>query len=220
MIQFEHVTKTYRKNSADVNALDDVSLKISAGEFVTVRGASGSGKTTLLLTIAGMLRPSGGRVLFGGRDLYALSRHERAGLRGREIGFVFQMFHLVPYLNVLDNVLLAGSRRTARDEAIGLLDRLGMTGRVKHHPAELSAGECQRTALARAFLNSPKLILADEPTGNLDGENTTVVMEQLKAYQQLGGTVVVATHSERLDEVADRVIHLEYGRLRTAEPAA
>lgn len=217
MIRFEHITKTYRKKSADVSALDDVSLEIATGEFVSVRGSSGSGKTTLLLTTAGMLRPSSGRVLMGDRELYALPQHERATIRSHEIGFVFQMFHLVPYLNVLDNVLLAGTGKSSRDEAIRLLDQLGMAGRAGHHPAELSAGECQRTALARAFLNSPKLILADEPTGNLDPENATVVMEQLKAYQQLGGTVIVATHSERMDEVADRVVHLDHGRLQTID---
>jgi len=217
MIRFEHITKTYRKNSADVPALADVSLTIDAGEFVSVRGSSGSGKTTLLLTTAGMLRPTSGRVLLGDQQVYALSRRERAAIRSREIGFVFQMFHLVPYLNVLDNVLLAGKGKSARDEAIRLLDRLGMAGRLQHHPAELSAGECQRTALARAFLNSPKLILADEPTGNLDPENAAVVMEQLKAYQQLGGTVIVATHSAQIDEVADRVVHLDHGRLQTMD---
>lgn len=219
MIRFEHVTKTYRKNGADVAALSDVSLEVPAGEFLSIRGPSGSGKTTLLLTIAGMLRPSGGRVLWDGRDLYALSSPERAAIRSRQIGFVFQMFHLVPYLTALDNVLLAGANGAGRDAAAQLLERLGLADRMGHRPAELSAGECQRTALARAFLNEPQLILADEPTGNLDPENAAAVTQQLKDYQQQGGTVIVVSHSEQMDAVADRVVQLDGGRMATTAAA-
>jgi len=217
MICFDHVTKTYPKNGVTIHALDDLSLQVNKGEFIMVRGPSGSGKTTFLLTVAGMLRPSAGEVRLADRSLYALSARQRAGVRASEIGFVFQMFHLVPYLTVLDNVVLAGAHGGDRDAAAKLLEDLGMGARLTHRPAELSAGECQRTALARAFLNNPPLILADEPTGNLDAENERIVMEQLKAYQQRGGTVVVVTHNERLDPIADRVICLEAGRLRTAE---
>ncbi len=213
MINLEQVTKSYAKNGAEVYALREVTLEILPGEFLAVRGPSGSGKTTLLLTVAGLLRPTAGKVRHGERDLYALSRGQRVEWRAAEIGFVFQMFHLVPYLSVLDNVLLAGPIPAPRETAVRMLEELGLSGRLKHRPAELSAGECQRTALARALVRSPKLILADEPTGNLDPDNAETVMRRLKQFQADGGTVIVVTHSDDHDRYADRVVRLEAGQL-------
>jgi ABC-type lipoprotein export system ATPase subunit len=216
MLILQDLTKTYRTWAAEVKALDGVSLKIDRGEFVAVCGPSGSGKTTLLMMIAAMLRPSGGTVRFEDRDIYEMTVPARARFRAETIGFVFQMFHLVPYLNVLENVLLAAAvvrRRDGKAQAEGLLRRLGLDHRLGHRPSELSAGEKQRTAIARALLNQPKLILADEPTGNLDPENARCVLRHLQDFQKAGGTVIVATHGPTAQEFATRTISLREGRL-------
>lgn len=215
MIVLDGVTKAYRTRAGQVKALDSVTLEIPAGEFVAVRGPSGSGKTTLLMVIAGMLRPSAGTVTVNRQNVYALSQQARARFRAANVGFVFQMFHLVPYLNISDNIRLAahadGTNHSA--EIPQLLAQLGLAGRATHKPGELSAGEKQRTAIARALLNRPKIILADEPTGNLDPENANSVIKHLAEFQQAGGTVVVATHGPAADDFATRVISLRDGRL-------
>lgn len=216
MIRCDEVTKIFRKNGSEVTSLDRFTAKVAEGEFVAVRGPSGSGKTTLLLTLGGMQRPSAGSVQLAGRDLYALSPAERARLRSSEIGFVFQMFHLVPYLDLLGNVLLACPGKPSaevRQRASGLMDELGLADRASHRPGELSAGERQRLAVARALLNQPKLILADEPTGNLDPENAAEVIRHLAEFHRAGGTVVLVTHGAAADAHADRTLRLEQGRL-------
>ena len=216
MIRFENVTRTYQTRAGEVRALDDVTLHVQAGEFAVVRGPSGSGKTTLLLAAGGMLRPSSGRVLIDDADLYAQSPGERARFRAENIGFVFQMFHLVPYLNVIDNVLLSGGRgidRKRMPDARALLERLDMARRATHRPAQLSAGERQRVAIARAMLNKPKTILADEPTGNLDPENAQIVYRYLNEYHEAGGTVVIVTHGAAADEFADKIVRLRDGKI-------
>jgi len=216
MIRCDEVTKIFRKNGSEVTSLDRFTAEVAEGEFVAVRGPSGCGKTTLLLTLGGMQRPSDGSVQLGGRDLYALSPAERAGLRSSEIGFVFQMFHLVPYLDLLGNVLLACPGKPSaevRQRASGLMDELGLADRASHRPGELSAGERQRLAVARALLNRPKLILADEPTGNLDPENAAEVIRHLAEFHRGGGTVVLVTHGAAADAHADRTLRLEQGRL-------
>lgn len=216
MIRCDEVTKIFRKNGSEVTSLDRFTAKVAKGEFVAVRGPSGSGKTTLLLTLGGMQRPSDGLVQLAGRDLYALSPAERARLRSSEIGFVFQMFHLVPYLDLLGNVLLACPGKPSaevRQRAGGLMDELGLADRASHRPGELSAGERQRLAVARALLNRPKLILADEPTGNLDPENAAEVIRHLAEFHRGGGTVVLVTHGAAADAHADRTLRLEQGRL-------
>ena len=216
MIRCDEVTKIFRKNGSEVTSLDRFTADIGAGEFVAVRGPSGSGKTTLLLTLGGMQRPSAGLVQFSGRDLYGLSPADRAGLRSGEIGFVFQMFHLVPYLDLMGNVLLASPGKpgpAVRKRAGELLDKLGLAERVSHRPGELSAGERQRLAVARALLNRPKLILADEPTGNLDPENAAEVVRHLAEFHKTGGTVVLVTHGTTADTHADRFLYLKQGRL-------
>ena len=218
MIRCDEVTKIFRKNGSEVTSLDRFTAEVAEGEFVAVRGPSGCGKTTLLLTLGGMQRPSAGSVQLGGRDLYALSPAERAGLRSSEIGFVFQMFHLVPYLDLLGNVLLACPGKPSaevRRRAGGLLDELGLADRASHLPGELSAGERQRLAVARALLNRPKLILADEPTGNLDPENAAEVIRHLAEFHRGGGTVVLVTHGAAADAHADRTLRLEQGQLKS-----
>ena len=216
MMRCDEVTKIFRKNGAEVVSLDRFTAEVAEGEFVAVRGPSGCGKTTLLLTLGGMQRPSAGSVQLGGRDLYALSPSERARLRSSEIGFVFQMFHLVPYLDLLGNVLLACPGKPSdavRRRAGELMDELGLAKRASHRPGELSAGERQRLAVARALLNRPKLILADEPTGNLDPENAAEVIRHLAEFHRGGGTVVLVTHGAAADAHADRTLRLEQGRL-------
>lgn len=216
MLRCENLSKVYRTAHGEVRSLDGINLSIAKGEFVCVRGPSGCGKTTLLLALGGMLRPSSGRVIADEQDLYALNARQRAQVRSAKIGFVFQMFHLVPYLNVTENVLLAaapGSNGSLRQRAAATLDKLGLGHRLRHRPAELSAGERQRTAIARALLNEPRVILADEPTGNLDPENTSEVLKKLKEFQTAGGTVVLVTHGPAGSELADRVLELRQGKL-------
>jgi len=221
VIVLENVTKTYRTRSGAVKALDDVSLRIEKGEFIVVRGPSGSGKTTLLMTIAGMLRPTGGSVAVDGKMLYELGAGRRARLRAKTFGFVFQMFHLIAYLNVIDNVVFAAGpagTKDGRQRAQRLLRQIGLDGRALHKPSALSAGEKQRTAIARALLNSPEVLLADEPTGNLDFENAAAMLGYLHDYHLRGGTVIIATHRKEAQELAGRTLYMQNGSLasRTA----
>jgi len=216
MIRLENASKTYQTRHGQVRALDRVSLHINEGEFVVVRGPSGSGKTTLLLSIGGMLRPSEGQVLIKNSDIYAMSKKQRARFRAENIGFVFQLFHLVPYLNIIENVLLpvgVGRSQYGQLDAKKLVDRLKLMERMFHKPAELSAGEKQRTAIARAMLKNPKIILADEPTGNLDPENSEEIIGHLAEFHSIGGTVIVVTHGKAVDQYADRVVYLKKGHI-------
>ena len=218
MIRFTSVSKIHPTRNGPVKSLDDVSLHIRPGEFVALRGPSGCGKTTLLLTAGAMLRPSQGQVTVRDRDLEPLSSGERAAFRARNIGFVFQMFHLVPYLDLLGNVVLPAlssglPKAEAATRARELLDRLGLTPRLGHRPADLSTGERQRAAIARALLNRPALLLADEPTGNLDPANEREVFGHLREFHRAGGTVVVVTHGNTANEYADRVIEMQAGRI-------
>lgn len=215
MIALENVSKVYRTRDGEVRALDDVSLTVEPGQFVTVRGPSGCGKSTVLMTVAGMARPTSGRAVLDGEDLYALPPRRRAAIRADKIGFVFQMFYLVPYLSAWENVLLPALAGAApeRDAAREMVERLGLADRLGHRPAELSTGERQRVALARALLTRPKLILADEPTGNLDPENAEEVMGYLAEFHRDGGTVLLVTHSELADQYAQQTFRLERGRI-------
>lgn len=215
MIRLDGVSKHYGSGDDQVRALDGVSIEVGAGEFVAVRGASGSGKSTLLLAIGGMIRPSAGVVELEGRDLYAISGRQRARIRSERIGFVFQMFHLVPYLTALENVLintLAGAAVT-RADAVAALENLEMGDRLTHRPSELSAGERQRVALARALIKRPDILLADEPTGNLDPENSRQVMSHFAEFHAAGGTVIIVTHEPIVEEYAQRTLRLTAGRL-------
>jgi ABC-type lipoprotein export system ATPase subunit len=216
MVWLEKASKIYRTKHGDVHALDKVSLHVKKGEFVVIRGPSGSGKTTLLLSVGGMLRPTEGQVIVNNNNIYAMSKRQRAKFRSENIGFVFQLFHLVPYLNIIENVLLPiGVGRSQYDQvnAKKLLDRLKLMERMYHKPAELSAGEKQRTAIARAMLKNPRIMLADEPTGNLDLENSEEIIRHLAEFHSSGGTVIVVTHGKAVDQYAGRVVHLEKGHI-------
>jgi ABC-type lipoprotein export system ATPase subunit len=212
LLEISGVSKTYRDGEpAEVRALPPVDIALSAGEFVAVQGPSGCGKTTLLLIAGGLLAPSAGVVRVAGRDPYAMGPDERARFRAQHLGFVFQQFHLVPYLSVLDNVLapgLAASVPHARERAEELIARFGLKARRLHVPGELSTGERQRTALARALLNRPKLLLADEPTGNLDRENAEIVLGHLADFADRGGGVLLVSHDADAVKHADFVIQL------------
>ena len=205
MISCDQITKNY----GAVTALAPFDLNVKQGEFVAVKGVSGSGKTTLLLMLGGMLRPTRGKVHFDGTDLYSQSGSARTDYRATEVGFVFQMFHLVPYLGVEENVRLAARNGAMTQRPRELLEQFGLGHRLTHTPGELSAGERQRVALARALVNGPRLILADEPTGNLDPENDRQVFEHLSEFHRAGGTVIVVTHGSTADEFADRIVNLE-----------
>lgn len=211
MLQLSQVCKSFAGPSGSVAVLRDFSLEVKPGEFIAVMGPSGTGKTTLLLLAGGMLHPDTGQVLLGKQNLYALNSEDRARLRARDIGFVFQQFHLVPYLNLLENVLTASVGLDAADQterADTLLSRFGLGHRKTHLPGQLSSGERQRAALARAFLNQPGLILADEPTGNLDLENSRLVLDHLSEYVKEGKALLLVTHDPRAAERADRVLEL------------
>jgi len=216
MLAFENVSKSFDGSAGPVQALRDVSFSLASGDFVAVRGPSGCGKTTLLLIAGGLLRPSAGDVRIGGERPYDLTPDRRSTFRAEQIGFVFQQFHLVPYLNVLDNVLapsLARPRPNAPARARELIEHFNLTHRMKHLPAELSTGERQRAALARAMLNEPKLLLADEPTGNLDEDNGRTVLDTLAEFAGNGGAVLLVTHDKASAAYAGRTLQLAEGRL-------
>ncbi|MFW6061626.1 MAG: ABC transporter ATP-binding protein [Planctomycetota bacterium] len=216
MLKLMDVDKRYTRDGRAVDALAGVSLAVEAGEFLAVQGASGSGKSTLLLVAGGLLRPDGGRVDVGGFDPYRVGPEQRARWRAGNVGFVFQQFHLVDYLSVRENVLaasLAGGDGKVGQRAEELIGRFCLADRASHTPAELSTGERQRTALARALLNRPSLLLADEPTGNLDEANASAVLESLRRFTTDGGAVLLVTHDPRAASAADRTVHLDAGRL-------
>lgn len=216
MIEFQHVAKIYSASGGSVRALDDVSLQVAAGEFVAIRGPSGCGKSTLLSLAGGLDTPTAGRVIVADRDLGQLAPGALARFRAEKLGFVFQMFHLLPYLNVLENVLVAalpGQAAVARPKAEALLDKFGLSARRRHRAAQLSVGERQRVAVARALLNEPRLLLADEPTGNLDPENARATLDLLRDFQRQGGAVLLVTHDDAAAVYADRTIHMRAGRI-------
>lgn len=225
MFRLEKIAKHYRHKNAEVVALQPTTLQIAAGEFVAVIGPSGSGKTTLLSTLGGMLAPTSGKVWLDGQSLYDSTSQQRAEIRQRRIGFVFQTFNLIPYLTALENVevplMLAGSQSLEHQHrAAALLARVGLEDRLDHKPSELSVGQQQRVALARTLANDPAVILADEPTGNLDPETREQV---LKFFEELcceGRTVIIVTHdpvaasrAARTIKLADGAVIADSGRL-------
>ena len=215
VLAINQLGKSFPSAAGDVHAVRDVSLEVADGELVTLRGPSGCGKSTLLMAAGGLLEPTSGSVEINGTDLYSLGQDGRAQFRAENIGFVFQQFHLIPYLDVRDNIL-AASLATARAEGERvdeLLEIFGLQQRAHHVPAALSTGEKQRTAMARALLNNPKLILADEPTGNLDQDNAEALLEQLSAFTDKGGAVLLVTHDARVDDHAGRTIEISDGNL-------
>jgi putative ABC transport system ATP-binding protein len=223
-VRAEHVTREHDAGKGTRRALSEVDFVVESGEFVAVLGPSGSGKSTLLSIVGGLDRAYRGKVFLWGEDIGAMSDTVLARLRGKHIGFVFQHFHLLPHLTVLENVttpaLFDPEANEAHDvkRAKDLLDRLGLADRMTDTPAELSGGQRQRVAIARALLRQPKLLLCDEPTGNLDAETgaqTIALFEEL--YRQEGLTIVAVTHEERLARVASRIVRLQDGRIATPE---
>ncbi|MBA2282881.1 MAG: ABC transporter ATP-binding protein [Acidimicrobiia bacterium] len=217
LLELRGVSKRYRQGIHDVVALDGADVDVDAGEFVAVVGPSGSGKSTLLHLAGGLDQPDTGTVALADRDLAAMSVADRARLRRREIGFVFQFFHLIPTLTVAENVELPLllDRNRGRDGVVAaLLGRLGIGHRAAHRPGELSGGEMQRAAIARALVAGPSILLADEPTGNLDRATGEVILDVLaEAVSDAGCALVVVTHDERAAARAARVLHLTDGRL-------
>jgi putative ABC transport system ATP-binding protein len=214
MIQCDSLTQSYPSGGRELLVLKSITFTIESGAFVAIVGPSGSGKSTLLGLLAGLDRPKSGRILLDGQDLGSLDEDQRARLRGREVGFVFQSFHLVPTLTARENVLVPLELRgeDPGDRADALLARVGLGERGHHYPAQLSGGEQQRVALARAFSNRPKVLFADEPTGNLDaatGAKVVGIMKELN--RELGTTLILVTHDHALAEQANRVIRLSDG---------
>ena len=227
MFHLQGITKVYRRRLQEVVAFKAASLDIGLGEYVAVVGPSGSGKTTLLSMLGGMLSPDTGKVWFEGESLYDLPITERTKRRRERIGFVFQTFNLVPYLTALENVqvplfLHGVSKSEQRDRAVSLLEQVGLGNRIEHKPSELSTGQQQRVALARTLANNPRLILADEPTGNLDPDSREAVLSMFDNFVREGRTIVMVTHDPGAAARASRRLCLNDGTLVTSEeiPAA
>ena len=194
-----------------VNVYSSLNFEIASGEVFAVRGSSGSGKTTLLLACGAMLRPTQGTVTLNGENIHNLSSAQRVSLRAKVIGYMFQSLELIPYLSVLDNVRLA--HHVDRSTALAWLEKLGMSSRVSHKPEALSHGQRQRVALARAMAHAPKLVIADEPTGNLDPQNSELVFNTLRTFADSGGSVIVASHSPNVSGIADQTMDLDTRRI-------
>jgi putative ABC transport system ATP-binding protein len=211
LVQVDDISKAY----SGLVALDHVSFEVLAGEWIAIMGPSGSGKTTLINILGGLDRPTRGRAIVDGVNVGKLGERELTRYRAEKVGFVFQHFHLVPYLSAVENVMLAQYFHSVADEgeAVESLARVGLRDRIHHLPSQLSGGEQQRVALARALINHPKLILADEPTGNLDEANEHIVLELLHELHRAGHTILLVTHSPEIGRMADRRIELAHGRL-------
>lgn len=216
MIELENITKVYRMGKVEVNALRGITLSITDGEMVAIIGASGSGKSTLLNIIGCLDRPTSGRYLFDGADVSRLSDNQLAGMRNKKFGFVFQEYNLLSRTTALSNVelpLIYGGGVNRRKRAIEALEKVGLGARAKHKPTELSGGEQQRVAIARALVNDPSLILADEPTGNLDSNSTAEIVSIFRQLNQEGITVVMVTHEADIAAQTQRIIRLHDGRI-------
>lgn len=224
MIRLENIQRRYLSDEVETTALHDIDLHVAAGEFVAIMGPSGCGKSTLLNTLGTVDRPTGGRYLFGDRDLAALGEKALAQFRGATLGFVFQSFNLIDELTIEENVALglayrkdaAGGARDRRERVAAAMDKVGIAHRARHYPHQLSGGQQQRAAIARAIVGDPKLILADEPTGNLDTENGAQVMNILTGLNQEGATIVMVTHSPSHADMARRRIDMLDGRIVTS----
>ena len=221
LMRIEHLTKVYGSGENAVHAVDDVSFSVEKGEFLAMIGPSGSGKSTLLHILGGVDHPTGGKVYVDGQDVYAQDEEALAIFRRRQVGLVYQFYNLIPVLNVVENltlpVLMDG--RAVNQERLGeLLDTLGLRGREKHLPNQLSGGQQQRVSIGRALMNAPAVVLADEPTGNLDSRNSQEIVELLKlSNRKYGQTLIVITHDENIALQADRIIAVEDGHITRDE---
>ena len=224
ILQAEGLYKSYRLGAADVKVLKGVDLAVRSGEFISIVGASGSGKSTLLHILGALDRPDKGTVRFEGSDLKNIGNGELNRFRNKRVGFVFQFYHLLDELNVLENVFLPAmvskstigwllSRKQAKNRAKELLSQLGLSERAEHKPYQLSGGERQRVAIGRALMNEPKILLADEPTGNLDSQTGNSIMKVFEALNKAGQTIVMVTHDERIAHKAGRIIMLTDGKV-------
>jgi putative ABC transport system ATP-binding protein len=223
MIRAEHLGKVYRSGRLDVPALRDATFSVEAGEFVSIVGPSGSGKSTLFYLLGGLTRATSGKVFIGGVDFSTLGDAERTRMRRSRIGFIFQKFNLLPTLSARGNIEIA-YEIAARTEPIDqqllshLAGLLNISGRLDHRPSELSGGEQQRVAIARALITRPSIVLADEPTGNLDTENSDAVLEMLRrSNKEFKQTVLMITHNPEAAAIADRIIHMRDGKIRGIE---
>ena len=216
IIETHKLTRIFRQGRNEVKALDEVGLNIPSGSFALIKGPSGCGKSTLLFTLGGMLRPTSGDIVVDGIPLYQMSDRERTAFRSQHTGFVFQSYHLLPYLNVLENIMISRvlfPDQVTKEKALQLAGNLNLTSRLNHKPSELSSGEKQRVALARAFITGPDVIFADEPTGNLDPVNAKEVIEQLVLFHQNGGSVIMVSHGNEADQFAGILMTMKDGRI-------
>jgi ABC-type lipoprotein export system ATPase subunit len=222
MIELQHINKTYTRPTGEaVHALIDVSLRIQRGEFLAIAGASGSGKSTLMHIFGLLDSPDGGHYLLDGEDVSGLSVKQQARLRNRKVGFVFQSFHLLPRTSALENVelpLLYSDRGSTRGLGRKALEAVHLSDRIHHRPSELSGGQQQRVAIARALINEPDLLLADEPTGNLDRQSASEVMALFQALNKAGRTIVVVTHDSEVAAHCGRIARIEDGRIVSDQP--
>ena len=211
LLEVKNVSKIY----GDLHALKEVSFQVRKGEWVAIMGSSGSGKSTMMNIIGCMDKPSIGEVILDGQDITKESQNSLTKIRREKIGLMFQQFHLIPYLTALENVMVAQYYHSIPDEqeALQALERVGLKDRAKHLPSQLSGGEQQRVCIARALINSPEIILADEPTGNLDEVNEKIVIDILTQLHKEGSTIIVVTHDLEVGDVAERKIILEYGKI-------
>ena len=211
LLELKNVSKRY----GSLYARDNVNLSIDKGEWIAIMGPSGSGKSTMMNIISCMDKPTDGQVIFDGRDITKDSRRKLTEFHRDKIGLVFQQFHLINYLNAVENVMVAQYYHSMPDEkeALEALERVGLKDRAKHLPSQLSGGEQQRVCIARALINSPELILADEPTGNLDEANENIVLDLFRQLHKEGTSLIVVTHDPEVGEVAERVVRLEHGKI-------
>ncbi len=211
LLELKNISKVY----GDLHALDNVCLSVDKGEWIAIMGPSGSGKSTMMNIIGCMDKPSTGQVIFDGKDISKESRRKLTEFHRDKIGLVFQQFHLINYLNAVENVMVAQYYHSMPDEkeALEALERVGLKDRAKHLPSQLSGGEQQRVCIARALINSPELILADEPTGNLDEANENIVLDIFRQLHKEGTSLVVVTHDPEVGEVAQRIVRLEHGKI-------
>ena len=218
LLKVEHLSKIYGKGQNQVKALDDVSFSVEKGEFVAIVGASGSGKSTLLHLIGGVDRPTDGKVYINDTDVFSLNDDKLAIFRRRQVGIIYQFYNLIPILNVEENIALPlelDERKVEKKEMDEMLEHLGLTERRAHLPNELSGGQQQRTSIGRALITRPSLILADEPTGNLDTKSGYEIMELLKkSNRELNQTIIMITHNMELAKAADRIIMIEDGKIK------
>ena len=217
ILKVENLTKVYGKGENEVRALNGVSFSVEKGDFVAIIGPSGSGKSTLLHTLGGVDRPTGGKVLVNGQDVYSRSDEQIAVFRRREVGLIYQFYNLIPVLNVEENMslpVLLDGRNVHRDRLRELIRELDLVGREKHLPNQLSGGQQQRVSIGRALMNSPSIVLADEPTGNLDSKNSHEIVELLKRMnREYNQTLIMITHDESIALQARRIIAIEDGKI-------